>query len=99
MAIAASLLVQPLLASTGTGTQCKADADMQAVLDALSALNGKPIETLSPEEARAQPTPSDAVKAVLKQQRMDTAPTALVPGVTSVDRQVKGAVGALTARC
>ena len=35
-----------------TGTLFKANADMQAVLDALAALNGKPIESLTPEEAR-----------------------------------------------
>jgi len=43
----------------------KADADMQAVLDALAGLGGKPVETLTPAEARKQPTPADAVKAVL----------------------------------
>ncbi len=42
-----------------------ADADMQAVLDALAGLGGKPIETLSPTEARMQPTPADAVKKVM----------------------------------
>lgn len=43
----------------------KADADMQAVLDALASLGGKPIETLSAPEARTQPSPADAVKKVL----------------------------------
>ena len=37
---------------SGTGTKYNADADMQTVLDALGALNGKPIETLDPAEAR-----------------------------------------------
>ncbi|WP_232410904.1 alpha/beta hydrolase [Methylophilus sp. 5] len=46
----------------------QADPDMQLVLDALTALGGKPIETLSPTEARQQPTPADAVKRVLQQQ-------------------------------
>lgn len=41
---------------------------MKAVLDALASLAGKPIETLSPEEARKQPTPADAVKKVMKEQ-------------------------------
>ncbi|SDK43248.1 Acetyl esterase/lipase [Methylophilus rhizosphaerae] len=45
-----------------------ADPDMQLVLDALTALGGKPIESLSPEEARRQPTPADAVKKVLQAQ-------------------------------
>lgn len=71
---------------------------MQAVLDELAALGGKPIETLTPEEARRQPTPADAVMALLKKQGKDTTPTALVPGVSSVDREVAGAVGKLPAR-
>ena len=39
---------------------------MQAVLDAMKSLGGKPIEDLLPAEARTQPTAADAVKAVLK---------------------------------
>lgn len=42
------------------------NAQMKAVLDELSGLGGKPIETLSAKEARRQPTPADAVKALLK---------------------------------
>ena len=41
---------------------------MKAVLDKLGTLGGKPIETLTPEEARKQPSPADAVKAILKEQ-------------------------------
>jgi len=39
---------------------------MQAVLDQLAALKGKPIETLEPREARKQPTPADAVRTLMK---------------------------------
>ena len=81
-----------------TGTRFKADADMQAVLDELGTLGGKPIETLSPEEARKQPTPADAVMSLLKKKGKDTAPTALVPGVTSIDREIPGASGNIPAR-
>ena len=81
-----------------TGTAPKADADMQAVLDELAQLGGKPIETLTPVEARKQPTPSDAVMSLLKKQGKDTSPSALVPGVTSVDREIPGAAGNLPAR-
>ena len=81
-----------------TGTQFRAEPDMQAVLDELASLGGKPIETLTPAEARKQPTPADAVMAILKKQGKDTSPTALVPGVTSVDRQIPGAVGNIPAR-
>ena len=94
----AAMPAGPSGAMAKTGTQYKADADMQAVLDALAALGGKPIESLSAPEARQQPTPTDAVMAVLKNKGKDTAPTALVPGVTSVDREIPGAAGNIPAR-
>ena len=81
-----------------TSTVDRADADMQDVLNELTALNGKPIETLDVATARAQPTPADAAKAVLRKQGRDAAPTALVPGVGSVDGKVDGATGPLHAR-
>ncbi|TDU66446.1 acetyl esterase/lipase [Prosthecobacter fusiformis] len=39
---------------------------MQAVLDELTALNPKPLETLTPAEARKQPGPADAVASLIK---------------------------------
>ncbi len=53
-------------------------ADMQAVLDAQMRLGAKPIETLTPAEARVQPTPADGVKAVMTAQSQSTAPDASV---------------------
>lgn len=44
------------------------DTQMQAVLDELVSLEGKPIETLTPKEARKQPTPTDAVLKLMKKQ-------------------------------
>ena len=41
------------------------DPAMQKVLSALNSMHGKPIESLSPSEAREQPTPADAVKKIL----------------------------------
>lgn len=55
----------------------KADPQMQAVLDQLGKLGPKPLETLSPEEARKQPSPADAVMALLKSQGKSTAPEAV----------------------
>lgn len=75
----------------------KPAADMQRVLDALSGLKPKPIETLTPAEARMQPTPADAVKQVLLDMKRDTTPAVLVPGVTSRDATVQGAAGSLPA--
>ena len=89
---------KPPTAQTKTGTKFVADADMQAVLDTLASLYGQPIETLDPAEARKQPTPTDALMAILKKQGKDTLPTALVPGVNSEDRQIPGAAGPLTTR-
>jgi acetyl esterase/lipase len=53
------------------------DKDMGRVLTALAGLGGKAIETLTPEEARKQPTPADAVKAVLTQDGKPVAPEAV----------------------
>jgi len=73
----------------------KADAPMQNVLDHLARLNGKPIETLSPQEARLQPTPTDAVKAILQETIKDQDPTL---GVQTRNITVPGAAGPLQAR-
>jgi len=81
-----------------TGTKYKADADMQSVLDTLEGLGGKPIETLDAAEARRQPTPADAVDAILKKQGKDSAPTAGVPGVTSLEQTLPGPTGPLPVR-
>lgn len=55
-------------------TAAVADADMQKVLDKLASLGGKPIEGLTPVEARTQPSPADAVKALMTEQGMSAAP-------------------------
>lgn len=68
----------------------KPDRDMQKVLDALTSLNGKPIETLTPAEARKQPTPTDAVMKVLSDAGKSTAPE---PGVTVTHKMVAGPLG------
>lgn len=41
--------------------------EMQVVMEKLLSLGGKPIETLDAKEARMQPTPTDAVMAVIKE--------------------------------
>src|SRR5690242_14809603 len=73
----------------------KPDPQMQAVLDALASLGGKPIETLTPEEARRQPTPADAVKKVLQQQGKSTAPE---PVANLQDRSIDGPGGPVPIR-
>ena len=50
---------------------------MQAVLDQLAALGAKPIETLTVAQARTQPGPGDAVRALLVKEGKSTAPEAV----------------------
>ena len=47
---------------------------MAKVLAALSRLGSKPIENLTPEEARKQSTAADAVKQVIKDERLNVDP-------------------------
>lgn len=73
----------------------KPDMAMQKVLDILAGLGGKPIETLTAQEARLQPTPTDAVKKILQ----ETAPDKdLTLGVETQDITIPGAAGPLQAR-
>lgn len=73
----------------------KPDVQMQAVLDELAMLGGKPIETLTAPEARQQPTPADAVRKLLQNQGKPRAPD---PAVKHVDRTIPGPAGALPVR-
>ena len=76
-------------------TPAKPDIMMQKVLDTLAGLGGKPIETLTPEEARRQPTPTDAVKTLLRETIRDEDPTL---GIQTRDIMIDGAAGPLQAR-
>ena len=71
------------------------DPQMQAVLDQLAALHPKPIETLTASEARMQPTPADAVKALLQKMGRSTAP---MPVGSVQDRTIPGAAGPIPVR-
>jgi acetyl esterase len=78
------LLVNPLLAQTPTekltvaapvaNPAAKADPDMAMVLNALAELGPKPIETLTPSEARKQYSATDAVKKVIKDEKLTVDP-------------------------
>lgn len=71
------------------------DPEMKAVLDALASLGGKPIETLSPAEARRQPTPADAVKKVLQQHGRPATPE---PVANVENRTIPGPGGQIPIR-
>ncbi len=76
-------------------TLARADGDMGAVLRAHMALGPKPIETLTPQEARMQPTPADAVGVLLRRMGLHTAPE---PGSRVQDRTIPGPGGAILVR-
>ncbi len=86
--VAAATIIATNLAAAQTPP--KANKEMQKVLDALKSLGGKPIETLTPEEARKQPTPADAVKKVMEQLGKSTTPD---PSVTVKDMNIPGPLG------
>lgn len=82
--------------STVTGSPtADLDIDMKHVLDATKRLGGKPVETLPAVDARKQPTPTDGVKALLKEQGKPTAPE---PGVTAKDMAYPTEGGTQTVR-
>lgn len=75
--------------------QPTADADMQKVLDALAGLKPKPSESLTPTEARLQPSPADAVRVVLRERGTPVAPD---PGVSIEETTYPGGAGLQKAR-
>lgn len=77
-----------------TGTP-QPNATMQAILDEMARLGAHPLETLTPAQARKQPTPADAVASVLKARGQDAEPEA----VGSVeDRSIVGPGGPIAIR-
>ena len=64
--------LKPTGAAPAWGTDIK--PEMQVVIEKLQSLGGKPIETLTPAEARMQPTPTDAVMGVMKDHNMAMPP-------------------------
>ena len=77
-----------------SGTMERADADMARVLEALMALEPQPIPELTPEEARQQPTPADAVMRVIEEDGIDVP----APAVTREDITYPAAEGEQPAR-
>ena len=69
--------------------------EMQAVLDKLAELGAKPLHTLTVEEARAQPTPADAVAAVMVDMGIDAGPAG---DIATRDFTIPGPAGDIMAR-
>ncbi len=72
----------------------RANEDMAGVIDTYVRLGAKPVHLLTVAQARTQPTPGDAVKAVMAAQNHPFAQ----PLVQTRDLQVDGAAGPLQAR-
>lgn len=68
------VLLKPAATAPEWGPSIK--PEMAVVIEKLASLGGKPIETLDAKEARAQPTPTDAVMAVMSEHQI-TLPPAL----------------------
>jgi acetyl esterase/lipase len=73
----------------------KPNAEMQAVLDKLAALQAKPFSTLTVPEARTQASPADAAKAVQWDKRLSSNPEAQV---TTKDITIPTPQGGIAAR-
>ena len=71
-----------------TRTKYKPEPEMKELLLALAALGGKPIETLTPTEARSQPTMADAVNALSRKKGEDAGQTKSGPDITTVDATI-----------
>lgn len=100
LATRAAVAVAALVAATFSSSPSSADApkpnkEMQEVLSALEALGPKPLETLTPEQARKQPTPADAVKSVLQKNGKSADPE---PVAKVEDRKIKGPGGEIPIR-
>jgi acetyl esterase/lipase len=75
--------------------QAQPDPQMQGVLDALKALDGKPFHTLSVPEARTQASAADAALTVQRDKKSSPLPEAKV---TTKDIAIPSPAGALPAR-
>jgi len=84
------LLTLPALAAPSP------DRDMKEVLDTLSSMKGKPIESLKADEARLQPTPADAAKEVITKHTSGKFTPLAMKSVE--DKMIDGAAGKISAR-
>ena len=73
----------------------RADPQMRAVLQQLASMQTAPLDTLTPAQARQQPSAADAVKALLQKQNKSTAPQ---PVGNVADRTVPGPAGDVPVR-
>ncbi len=82
--------------SKDSGTLDRAHPEMRSVIQKLMDLGAKPVSTLTVDAARAQPTPADAVAAVILDKTGKPATPEAVGKIQ--DLKIKGDVGELDAR-
>ncbi len=75
--------------------ESKLDADMRRVLEVYQGLQPAPLDGLSPQDARRQPTLSDAARKILTDEGKDPRP---LLGIVTRDLRVSGLLGELPAR-
>ncbi len=92
---AATVAVSVIASSVVQAAPPPPEPQMKAVLQSLAELKPKPIEKLSPAEARKQPGPPDAVKRTLKKQGKPITPE---PVGKVMDTTIPGAAGKIPAR-
>ena len=73
----------------------KLDGEMKKVLETLDQLGPKPIQTLSPQDARQQPALGEAQAEMLRREGKDSAPS---QDVDARDLDIPGPVGPIKAR-
>ncbi len=86
--------VDQILATFMGDPAANVDIDMKHVLDAWRAMKPKPLEDLSPEDARRQPSPIDAAASLLSRQGQTLDPYS----VDTKDLTFPGAAGTLKVR-
>jgi acetyl esterase/lipase len=91
----ASLMIGTIIMALDPVFAGKLDADMQKVLETQDAMGARPVAVLSPDEARAQPSLSMAMKAVLAEGGKEPDPTL---GITTQDLTIPGPVSDISAR-
>jgi len=83
-------------AASATAPMPQPGPEMKSVLDHLKALGAKPLGTQTVAETRAQPTPADAVMAVMREKNI--APDPMAAAVKTRDITVPGGAGEVKAR-
>ncbi|MGE3261998.1 MAG: alpha/beta hydrolase [Bacteriovoracia bacterium] len=89
-----SVLAVSFSAAFAIGAPSRPRSDMNKVLNELLEKEGQPIETLTAEEARKQPTPTDAVQSILLREKIK--PKSDLASVA--DTKVQGAEGMIPVR-